>query len=365
MSRDRDASADVRVALIGFGYAGRVFHGPLIAATPGLALAVVGSRQEESVRSTYPDVEVVADPLDAVQHRDVDLVVIATPNETHAPLAEAALRAGKHVVVDKPFTITLAEARALAARATEAKRLLSVFQNRRWDSDFRGIEQELAAHRIGEVVEFRSEFSRYRPEVRDRWRERPGPGSGMWYDLGPHLIDQALVLFGPPETVYADLEVQRSGGSTVDWFHAVLGYGRRRVILESSMLAADSATRFLVRGTSGSLTKRSSDLQEDQLKAGQKPGSPGWGRDPEPLIFVRGEKGAPTEIAVPAGNWIGYYAAMRDAVRGDGEPPVTPAQATTLMSVIEAGMRSSAEGRVVRPNYTDEERSAWAIAPAT
>jgi predicted dehydrogenase len=351
--------SDLRVALIGFGYAGRVFHAPLIGATPGLTLAVIGSRQEESVRLTFPGVEIVADPVAAVRHRDVDLVVIATPNDTHAPLAEAALRAGKHVVVDKPFTITLAEARALAARAAEVERLLSVFQNRRWDSDFLGIQRELAAGRIGEVVEFRSEFSRFRPEVRDRWRERPGPGSGMWYDLGPHLIDQALVLFGPPETLYADLQVQRQHGSTIDWFHAVLGYGPRRVILESSMLATDSATRFLVRGTTGSLTKRGGDLQEVQLKAGEMPGSPGWGRDPDPLLFVAAEGEAPTAIATPAGDWRAYYAAMRDAVRGDRELPVTPAQATTVMAMIEAGLQSAAEGRVISPGFTDAERTAW------
>ena len=351
--------ADVRVALLGFGFAGRVFHAPLIAATPGLTLAVVGSRQKESVRSAYPDVDVVPDPLAAVRHRDVDLVVIATPNDTHAPLADAALRAGKHVVVDKPFTITLAEARALAERATEVDRLLSVFQNRRWDSDFLGIARELAAGRIGEVVEFRSEFSRHRPEVRDRWRERPGAGSGMWYDLGPHLIDQALVLFGPPETVQADLQVQRSGGSTVDWFHALLGYAGRRVMLTSSMLAADTATRFLVRGVSRSLVKRGGDVQEAQLKAGQTPGSPGWGRDPDPLLLVSAEEEAPTEIAPPAGDWRGYYVAVRAAIRGESELPVTPAHATTVMTVIEAGMQSSDEGRVVRPSYTHAERVAW------
>jgi predicted dehydrogenase len=351
--------ADTRVALIGFGYAGRVFHAPLISTTPGLTLAVIGSRQEESVRSTYPGVEVVSDPVAAVRHRDVDLVVIATPNDTHAPLAEWALRAGKHVVVDKPFTITLAEARALAGRAAEAERHLSVFQNRRWDSDFLGIRRELAADRIGEVVEFRSEFSRFRPEVRDRWRERPGPGSGMWYDLGPHLIDQALVLFGPPETVFADLQVQRLGGSTVDWFLAILGYDQTRVILESSMLATDTATRFVVRGTTGSLTKRGADLQEVQLKAGEMPGSSGWGRDPDPLLFVAAEGEAPTVIATPAGDWRGYYASVRDAVRGERELAVTPAQATTVMAVIEAGMQASAEGRVISPSYTEGERSAW------
>jgi predicted dehydrogenase len=352
--------ASVRVGLIGFGYAGRHFHAPLISATPGLTLGVVGSRGGgDAVTSTLPGVEIVADPVAAARHPDTDLVVIATPNDTHAMLAETALRAGKHVVVDKPFTVTLAEARGLAGLAAAEGRTLSVFQNRRWDSDFLGIQRELAAGRIGDVVELRSEFSRFRPEVRDRWRERPGPGSGMWYDLGPHLIDQALLLFGPPETVHADLQVQRQGGSTVDWFHAVLGYGRRRVLLTSSMLAADPATRFLVRGASGSLTKRGGDPQEAQLKAGATPGSAGWGRDADPLLLVSAEAEAPTEIATPAGDWRHYYAGIRDAVRGGPKPPVTPAQATAVMAVIEAGLRSSAEGWVVRPSYTNAERSAW------
>jgi predicted dehydrogenase len=350
---------ETRVALVGFGYAARVFHAPLISATPGLTLAVIGSRQGNTAGSAYPDVEVVSDPLDAVRHRDADLVVIATPNDTHAQLADAALRAGKHVVVDKPFTVTLVEARALAATSAEAERILSVFQNRRWDSDFLGIARELAAGRVGEVVEFRSEISRYRPQIRDRWRERAGPGAGLWYDLAPHLIDQALVLFGPPETVHADLQVQRRGGSTIDWFQAVLGYGRKRVILASSMTAADPATRFLVRGTKGSLTKRRGDPQEDQLVSGQKPGSPGWGRDPDPLIFVAGEGRAPTEVATPAGNYLGYYVAIRDALRGEGESPVTPAQASTVLAIIEGGIQSSDEGQVVDPDYIDAERSAW------
>ena len=339
-----------RVALIGFGNAGRVLHAPLIAATPGLTLTVIGSRQRDLAGSAYPGVEVVADPLVAARHRDVDLVVVATPNDTHAPLAEAALQAGKHVVVDKPFTVTLAEARALVVVAAAAKRLLSVVQNRRWDSDFLGIARELATGRLGEVVELRSEMSRYRPQVRDRWRERAGPGAGLWYDLGPHLIDQALVLFGPPDTVHADLEVQR-GGTAVDWFQAILGYGRKRVILASSMIAADPAVRFLVRGTNGSLTKRAGDPQEAQLAAGQKPGSPGWGHDSDPLIFFAGDGSGPVEITAPPGNYLGYYAAIRDAIREEGPSPVTPAQAIALMAILEAGIRSSEQGRVVRPDY--------------
>jgi predicted dehydrogenase len=356
--------AELRVALIGFGHAGRELHAPLISATPGLRLTVIGSRQGNTVASAYPGVEVVADPLVAVRHRDVDLVVIATPNDSHAPLADAALRAGKHVVVDKPFTITLAEARGLVATSAEAGRVLSVFQNRRWDSDFLGISRELAAGRIGEVVEFRSEISRYRPLIGDRWRERAGPGAGIWYDLAPHLIDQALVLFGPPDTVQADLQVQRRGGSTIDWFQAVLGYGRMRVILVSSMIAVASATRFLVRGTKGTLVKRRGDPQEAQLISGQTPGGPGWGHDPDPLIFVSAEAEAAIEVTTPAGDYLGYYVAIRDAVRGEGTPPVTPAQATTVMAIIEAGIQSSDEGRVVHPEYTEAERSAWEAAGA-
>ena len=352
-------AAETRVALIGFGFAGRTFHAPLIAVTPGLTLAVIGTSQGETAARSYPDARIVADPLAAVRHRDADLVVIATPNDTHAPLAEAALRAGKHVVVDKPFTVTLAEARALATTVAEVGCLLSVFQNRRWDSDFLGIRREIDAGRIGQVVELRSEFSRFRPEVRDRWRERPGPGSGLWYDLGPHLIDQALLLFGLPETVQADLQVQRPGGSTIDWFQATLGYGARRVVLASSMLAADPAPRFLVRGTRGSLLKRRGDPQEAQIRDGGRPGSPGWGTDDDPLIVSAGETVPPVEVTAPAGNWLGYYAAVRDAIRTGAVPPVTPAQATTVMAVLEAGMQSSAEGRVVAPSYTEAERASW------
>jgi predicted dehydrogenase len=348
----------IRVALVGFGYAGRVFHAPLITATPGLLLTVLGTRRSAS-ETGYPEAVAVADPFAAARHPDADLVVIATPNESHVPLAEAALAAGKHVVVDKPFTITLAEARALTTLAVEAGRVLSVFQNRRWDSDFLGVRAAIAHGVLGEVVEVRSEMSRYRPEVRDRWRERAGPGSGVWYDLGSHLVDQALLLFGPPAIVTADLRIQRRGGTTVDWFHVLLGYGRSRVILSSSMLAAAPVPRFVVRGTSASLAKLGWDRQEEQLVRGLRPGSPGWGEDPDPLTVHPGEGADPEEIPSPPGSYPTYYAALRDAIAGVGEPPVTAVQGCAVMSVIEAGGRSAAEGRVVTPDFTPAERRAW------
>lgn len=348
----------IRVALIGFGYAGRVFHAPLIGATPGLALTVLGTRRS-AAETGYGDAVAIADPVAAARHAEADLVVIATPNESHAPLADAALRAGKHVVVDKPFTVTLVEARALASLAAERRRVLSVFQNRRWDSDFLGVRAAVAGGVLGEVVELRSEMSRYRPTVRDRWRERAGPGSGLWHDLGPHLVDQAMLLFGPPGSVSADLRIQRRGGTAVDWFHVVLGYERVRVVLSSSMLAAAPAPRFVVRGTQASLTRLRWDPQEEQLAGGARPGSPGWGLDPDPLTIHRGASGEVEKIPVPAGDYPAYYAGVRDAIAGGGEPPVTADQGCAVMSVLEAGERSAAEGCAVTPDFSAAERRAW------
>jgi predicted dehydrogenase len=349
----------IRVALVGFGYAGRIFHAPLISATAGLVLRVLGTRRSAQ-ETGHPATLVVPDSLAAARHPEADLVVIATPNESHASLAEAALRAGKHVVVDKPFTISLAQARALTALATDAGRVLSVFQNRRWDSDFLAVRAALARGTVGDVVEVRSEMSRYRPQVRDRWRERAGPGSGLWYDLGPHLVDQALILFGPPAIVAADLRIQRAGGTAVDWFHVLLGYGRARVLLSASMLAAAPAPRFLVRGTGGSLTKLRGDPQEEQLLQGLRPGAPGWGVDLDPLVIHPGEPASARETPAPPGKYPSYYASLRDAIAGGGPPPVTAVQGCAVMSVIEAGERSAAEGRVVLPGFTPAERNAWA-----
>lgn len=336
----------IRVALIGFGNAGRVLHAPLISATSGLSLRVIGSRQQAAA-AAYPNAIVIADPMEAVGHPAADLVVIATPNDSHTPLAEAALRAGKHVVVDKPFTITTTEARQLSAAADAAGRVLSAFHNRRWDSDFLGVSRELAAGTVGDVIEFRSEIGRYRPVVRDRWRERPGPGSGLWYDIGPHLIDQAVLLFGPPHSVQASLQIQREGGTAIDWFQVILGYGSRSVALGSSMLAREAPPRFVVQGTKATLTKQRGDPQEDQLTRGLTPGSPGWGEDPDPLIVRASDSGREIEVPAPAGNYLAYYAALRDAILGEGPNPVTPAQATLVMEIIEAGIRSSEEERAV------------------
>ena len=239
-------SDTIRVGLIGYGYASKTFHAPLIGGTSGMTLAAISSSDEAKVRADWPTVSVVADPQQLFSDPSLDLIVIPTPNDTHYPLAKAALEAGKHVVVDKPFTVTLSQARELEALARRCGRLLSVFHNRRWDSDFLTVKSLINDGTLGEVSYFESHFDRYRPEVRNRWREQGGPGSGIWYDLGPHLLDQAITLFGLPVSMAVDLAQLRPGAQSTDYFHAVLAYPQRRVILHSTVLAAAETARYIV-----------------------------------------------------------------------------------------------------------------------
>jgi predicted dehydrogenase len=347
--------APIRVALLGYGFAGKTFHAPLLRAVPGLELRVVASSRPKAV----PDVPVVASAEEAAAHPDVDLVVIATPNATHASLAETALRAGKHVVVDKPFTVTLAEARALCALAEARGRVLSVFHNRRWDSDFLALKALLAHGALGRVTHVESRFDRFRPEVRARWREQALPGAGVWMDLGPHLADQALQLFGLPDTVSALLGQHRDGAQVDDWFQVTLVYPQRHVVLQASMLVTWGLPRFAVHGTLGSWLKYGRDTQEERLREGEAPGAPGWGEDPQPGEVLLGTYGAAVAVASPPGDYRRYYAALRDAVEGRGPVPVTSAQALAVMAVLEAAVRSAERGCSQPLDLTPEERAAF------
>ena len=338
----------VRAALVGFGYAGRTFHAPLIAACPELRLEAVVSRQAEAVAEVWPDARVLTSYDQALADPAIDLIVLATPNDLHATQAEAALNAGKAVVVDKPFTLTAAEARRLAALADTRGSMLSVFHNRRWDADFLTLQGLLAHDRLGPVVRFESRFNRWRPEVRDRWREGDGPGAGVWYDLGPHLIDQALVLFGRPLGVTCDLAVMRPGGKAVDYAHAVLRYADKRVILHADMVTPAADARFVVHGARASWRKDVLDVQEDQLKSGLTPGVAGWGVDSRPGVVVDGATGAREIVTGLPGDYPAYYAAIAGAIRDGAPNPVPPHEAVAVMEVLEAGL-ISAERRAEVP----------------
>ena len=338
-----DTAQPLQVALIGYGFVGKAFHAPLINAVPGLELSVVASRDAAKVHADLPHAQVIADPLEAIRRPEVDLVVIASPNDTHAPLALAALEAGKHVVVDKPFTVTLSQAQALQQQAQQSGLLLSVFHNRRWDSDFLTLKALLNEGALGEVVYFESHFDRYRPQVRQRWREQGGVGSGIWYDLAPHLLDQALQLFGKPERLFVDLGELRPGAQAVDYFHALLSYGNRRVVLHASMLAAAESPRYVVHGTRGSYIKYGLDPQEDRLKAGERLPQADWGYDMRDGVVTlsRGDLLAEQPLLNIPGNYPAYYAAVRDAIAGIGENPVPAADAIAVMALIELGLESA------------------------
>lgn len=339
---------DVRVGLIGYGYAGRVLHAPLIRAVPGLRLTTVASTKPEVVREDIPDA-VVCSPQ-ALISGDVDLVVIASPNAQHFPLALAAMQAGKDVVVDKPFTLNLAEAQQLRAFAEEHGRMLTVFQNRRWDSEVRSVKDALERELVGRVAQFDCRMHRYRPVVRQRWREDPGPGAGLWFDLGPHLIDLTIHLFGRPKAVTAELAILRDGGQTDDWGHAVLAYERMRVTLEASLLSSGSLPRSTLHGTRGSWVKYGADVQETQLQAGMSPLDPAFGIDATKTLFFPGEGGA-VEMDSVAGNQLGFYEAVRDAILHGSPAPVSLQDAIAVMTILDASYLSAKERRTVELDF--------------
>ncbi len=342
------------VALIGYGLAGEAFHAPLIAAEPGLELAaVVTSDEQRRARAAegHPGVELLDRAPDVwARAGDYDLVVVASPNATHVRLAREAIDAGLDVVVDKPLAASAADARALTDHAQARGRLLIPFHNRRWDGDFLTLQRLIELGALGDVARFESRFERWRPEVSaDRWRESAAPqdAGGLLYDLGVHLIDQALVLFGPAAQVYAELDVRRAGARVDDdVFVAITHASGVRSHLWASMLAGQLAPRLRVLGMAASFVKHGLDVQEAQLRAGRTPADPGYGRE-DPATWGALHAGDQTQrIETQPGRYPGFYAGVVSALRG-GALPVRPEEAVAALAVIDAARASSAEGRVV------------------
>ncbi|HHQ4662200.1 TPA: oxidoreductase [Aeromonas veronii] len=343
-------SHTLNAALVGYGFAGKTFHAPFLSTTPGLSLSWVVSRDAAKVQADLPGCR-VGSLEEVLSDETVDLVVIATPNDTHAPLARQALLAGKHVVIDKPFALDLAEAQALVELAEKQQRLLSIFHNRRWDGDFLTVRRLLVEGSLGQIAQFESHFDRYRPEVRQRWREAGGPGSGLWFDLGPHVLDQALQLFGQPDWLQADLAGQRPGALADDYFHVVLGYGERsgemRVILHGSCLVSATMPRFVIHGSQGSFVKFGMDVQEDQLKLGKRPPAADWGVDSEPGQLSRIVDGQLQQQSVvgEAGDYGAYYRGVCAAIKGEGSNPVPASEALAVMALLDLARQSHLEGK--------------------
>ncbi|MEU0130527.1 MULTISPECIES: Gfo/Idh/MocA family oxidoreductase [unclassified Streptomyces] len=366
------ANAPLRVGLVGYGLAGSVFHAPLVSATEGLVLDTVvtsNAERQAQARAEFPDVRFAASPDELWPRADeLDLIVIASPNRTHVPLARAALEAGLPVVVDKPIAGTAAEARELAALARERGLLLSVFQNRRWDNDFLTLAGLVEDGALGDVQRFESRFERWRPQLKGGWRESGDPQEigGLLYDLGSHVVDQALTLFGPAVQVYAESDVRRPGAAADDdTFIAITHANGVRSHLYVSATTAQLGPRFRVLGSKAGYVKYGLDPQEAALREGVRPaeGEP-WGEEPEELWgrIGSGESaltGGGDPVRTLPGDYPAYYAAVSAALHGRGGNPVTALQAAATLDVLEAARRSAREGTSVTliPHH-DEERHA-------
>ena len=338
----------IATGLIGFGLAGSAFHAPLIAATPGLRLAGIASSQKPAVAAAWPDVPVFADPAALIADPSIELVVIATPNASHAPLARAALAAGRHVVIDKPFVADPEDGPALIAAAGAAGRVLSVFHNRRWDSDFRTVRSLVESGTLGAVMRCEMHWDRFRPAIKPGWREDPGMASGLLADLGPHLVDQALVLFGQPERVEADVIAQRPEARVDDAFTVTLHYGVRRVTLAASTLTLAPRPRFALHGTAGHFAIHGIDPQEAVLRAGGRIDDPAFGVQEAGLDGVLTlADGQRRTVPSERGDWRLYYAGMVAAIRDGAPPPVTPEDALAGLRLIDAARTSAREGRTI------------------
>lgn len=343
---------EIRVGLIGYGMAGRVFHAPTITSVPDLKLVKVVERNREQSKERYPWVEIVRTPENLFEDPDIDLVVVATPNDSHYDLAKRALLAGKHVVVEKPFANTSEEAAELVQISKQQNKVLSVYHNRRWDGDFMTIQKLLKEDFIGDVVDYAAHWDRYHNQVNTiRWRESGGIGTGILYDLGSHLIDQALVLFGVPEWVSGDARILREGAKSVDFFEVSLGYEKQKVTVQGSMLVREESPRYIIHGRKGSYVKYGIDPQEDALKAGGTPKDAGWGKESPELwgklntemngLHVEGK------LETLAGAYQGYYQNIYDAIVGAKQLVVQPEQVVHTIKIIEMAMQSSEQKKIL------------------
>jgi len=330
----------LNVGLVGFGFASKVFHAPVIRVVEGLRLTTIVQRSG-APDPRYPDVAFVRS-VDELLDRAIDLVVIATPNTSHHPIAKQCLLAGRHVVIDKPFTTTAAEAEELVQLAKRKQRVVSAYQNRRYVGDFVTLQNLLSDGVLGRVAMFESHFDRFRPELRPTaWREQPHPGSGIWFDLGSHLLDQALVLFGNPRAVAADIRIERAGAAVDDAFDVTLHYPHMRALLRASMLAAAPGPTFAAHGTKGSFVKYGLDPQEAALKSGRTPDEPNWDAEPAERY---GQLTTPEEtrtVATIPSSFTHYYENVRDAILGRAQLAVTPDQALDVMRGLELAVASS------------------------
>ena len=343
----------IDVGLIGFGLGGKAFHAPFIATVPGLKLAAVLQRKGNEAAEIYPGVQIVRSIEELLAIPSIRLVAISTPNDTHLPMVKACLEAGRDVVVDKPFTTSVAEARELIALAQKTGRFLTIYQERRLDGDFHTLQKLIADGELGRVIRFEETFDRCRPAIRDSWKERLGPGTGVFFDLGPHLIDHALKLFGPPESLLSDIRAEREGSANNDAFDVTLYYPNGlRAYLSATTLAPIARPHFRLLGTKGSFIKQGLDPQEALLRAGSPVGGADWGLEKEEewgtLAQFDATSSSQRRVPTLRGDYRVFYENVRDVMLGKAKPLVTLEEALRVMYALELAEESSAQ-RIALP----------------
>jgi scyllo-inositol 2-dehydrogenase (NADP+) len=341
----------LKVGLIGYGFSGAVFHAPLLEVLQSFEITKVLSSNPAKVHEDLGNVEVVSDIQKILDDSTIQLVVITTPNTLHFEMAKQSLLAGKHVVLEKPMVNTVEEAEHLVRLANERNLMLSVYQNRRWDNDFLTVQQLITDGILGEIYTYEAHFDRYKPEVQNRWRERVGEGSGILYDLGSHLIDQALHLFGTPQFVQADVVNQRHGAVTDDYFHIVMGYDTMRAILHSGSIVPANDLKYIVHGEKGSFIKYGLDNQETALKAGKKPIGENWGEDDPAkfgeLTLKNGENFASQKVKTIPGSYLTYYQKVYEHIIEGKASPVTAEEGLLTIKLIELAKLSSERKKAI------------------
>ena len=342
----------IKVALIGFGLSGAVFHAPLLKALPSqYEITVVLSSDSQKVIKDIGEVEVVQSYKSVLENSKIELVIITSPNHLHYEMAKQALLHNKHVVVEKPMVIETWEAKELIGIAKERGLMLSVYQNRRWDNDFLTIKKLINENRLGEINIYEARFDRFIPQVRDKWKERAGRGCGVLYDLGSHLIDQALHLFGTPQFIQADVTSQRAYATTDDFFHILMGYEQLRVILQAGCIVLGAGPKYMVHGSKGSYIKYGIDCQESALRAGEQLTSEHWGQDDPDcygqLTLVEDNRTVVQRVKTTPGAYLTFYKDVYSHIRQGAPAPVSGEEGLRTIQVIQAALQSNAEKRRV------------------
>lgn len=345
-------NSPIQTALCSFGMSGKVFHAPFIAANEGYNLYGVFERSKKTANEFYPEVKSFDTLEEMLADENIELVIVNTPNATHFDYAKKALLAGKHVIVEKPFVITSAEGEELIALAEKQQKKLSVYHNRRYDSDAKLLKKVLSEGLLGEISEAELHYDRFKKELSPKvHKETPGPGAGLLYDLGSHLIDEALQLFGRPDAVFADDTIIRPFSKVDDYFEILLYYPRKRVRLKASNQIREAVPAFVLHGSKGSLIKSRADVQENDLITGKIPGSDNWGIEADSAKgFIHTEKDNEVikeYIAAPRGNYMEYFDQMYKAIRYNEPVPVTAEDGLKVIKMIEAALKSNEERKVI------------------